>query len=67
MIDITLVKVDSLIEFKKAHPCGGKIWKVLRTGIDFKLECVTCNRIIMIPRVDVTKRIKKIIEQKVEE
>lgn len=67
MIDITLVNVGSLIEFKKTHPCGGKVWKVLRTGIDFKLECVTCNRQIMISRLDVTKRIKKILEQKVEE
>lgn len=67
MIDITLVNINSLIEFKKPHPCGGKIWKVLRTGIDFKLECTTCNRVIMISRLDVTKRIKKINEQKVEE
>lgn len=67
MIDITTVKIGSLIEFKKPHPCGGKVWKVLRTGIDFKLECVTCNRIIMVSRLDVTKRIKKIIEEKVEE
>lgn len=64
MIDITQVVVGSIIEFKKPHPCGGKLWNVLRTGIDFKLECVTCKRVIMISRVDVTKRIKKIIEDK---
>lgn len=62
MIDITLIKVNTIIEFKKPHPCGGKTWKVLRTGIDFKLECTTCQRQIMITRLDVTKRIKKIIE-----
>ncbi len=67
MIDISQVKIDSIIEFKKQHPCGGKTWKVLRIGIDFKLECETCKRVIMISRLDVTKRIKKIIEQKVEE
>ena len=66
MVDITLVKVNSVIEFKKPHPCGGKVWKVLRTGIDFKLECQTCKRIIMISRLDVNKRIKNIIN-KVEE
>jgi len=61
MIDITQVKVDSTIEFKKNHPCGGNTWKVLRTGIDFKLECIKCNRIITIERIDVEKRIKKIV------
>ncbi len=62
MIDITTVKIDSILEFKKPHPCGGKTWKVLRIGIDFKLECTTCKRQIMITRLDTTKRIKKIIE-----
>lgn len=64
MIDITQVKVDTILEFKKPHPCGGYTWKVLRTGIDFKLECVKCSRVIMISRLDTTKRIKKIIETK---
>ena len=63
MIDITQVTVDSLIEFKKTHPCGGKVWRVLRTGIDFKLECVTCKRVIMIARIDVIKRIKNIVNE----
>lgn len=62
MIDITLVKIGHVLEFKKPHPCGGKTWKVLRIGIDFKLECTTCNRQITIPRLDVIKRIKKVIE-----
>ena len=62
MIDVTLIKIDSILEFKKPHPCGGKTWKVLRIGIDFKLECMTCKRQIMIARVDAVKRIKKIVE-----
>ena len=61
MIDITQVKIDTILEFKKPHPCGGFTWKVLRTGIDFKLECVKCSRVIIISRLDATKIIKKII------
>lgn len=52
------IKVGDIITFKKPHPCGGTTWKVLRIGIDFKLECVTCGRQIMISRLDVYKRIK---------
>ena len=33
-------------------------------GIDFKLECLTCQRQIIISRLDVKKRIKKIVEEK---
>lgn len=58
MIDPTTIKVNDIITFKKPHPCGGKTWKVLRIGVDFKLECTTCKRVIMIPRIDALKRIK---------
>ena len=45
--------IDDIITFKKAHPCGGFKWKVKRIGVDMKLECTTCGRVIMIPRIDV--------------
>jgi hypothetical protein len=59
MIDVTTIVVGDIVKFKKPHPCGGYEWKVLRTGIDFKLECTKCQRVIMISRVDVVKRIKE--------
>ena len=52
------IKVGDVITFKKPHPCGGFNWKVLRVGIDFKLECATCGRQIMLSRLDVYKRMK---------
>ncbi len=63
MIDATLVEVNDILKFKKNHPCGGFTWKVLRTGIDFKLECTTCKRVIIIPRLDVIKKAKEIIKE----
>lgn len=58
MLDVKEIKEQDIITFRKPHPCGGKTWKVLRTGIDFKLECTTCQRIIIIPRKDLNKRMK---------
>ena len=52
------IKVGDTITFKKNHPCGGNSWRVLRVGIDFKLECTTCGRQIMLDRLEVYKRIK---------
>lgn len=62
MIDPTTIKVDDILKFKKPHPCGGYTWKVLRIGIDYKLECTTCKRVIMIPRIAALKRIKEKVE-----
>lgn len=52
--------LDDIITFKKPHPCGGFTWQVKRVGVDMKLECTTCKRMIMIPRVDVIKRLKQV-------
>lgn len=62
MIDATEIVVGTILQFKKKHPCGSDLWKVLRIGVDYKLECQTCKRVIMIPRLDAIKRIKKIIK-----
>lgn len=53
-------KVNDTLVFKKSHPCGSSSWKVLRIGADMKLECCGCNRVIMLSRVEVNKRVKKI-------
>ena len=39
MVDATTIEIGDFLKFKKNHPCGSNTWKVLRIGIDFKLEC----------------------------
>lgn len=56
MINATDVELGDVLKFKKKHPCGGFTWKVLRIGVDYKLECTKCNRIIMISRLEALKR-----------
>ncbi len=62
MINATDVQIGDILKFKKNHPCGGFSWKVLRIGIDYKLECTTCKRVIMISRLDALKRTKELIK-----
>ena len=57
-----IYEVGDILEFKKNHPCGSKTWKVLKTGVTYKLECTGCQRVILIDRVDLPKRVKKIIK-----
>lgn len=62
MIEATMVELGDILKFKKNHPCGGSTWKVLRIGIDYKLECTTCKRIVMMARIDALKRAVKLIK-----
>ena len=45
---------------KKAHPCGAFEWKVLRTGMDFRLRCTGCGHEVLLPRVKAEKNIRQI-------
>ena len=45
---------------KKAHPCGEKRWKVLRTGMDFRLRCLGCGHEVMLPRSKAEKNIRQV-------
>lgn len=56
------IKVGQIVRMKKKHPCGSFDWEVLRIGIDFRLKCLGCGHMIMIPRVKAEKNIKKVID-----
>ena len=53
-----IYEVGDILVFKKKHPCGSNEWKVLKTGVDYKLECVGCKRQIIIPRIELKKKVK---------
>ncbi|MCF7925156.1 MAG: DUF951 domain-containing protein [Candidatus Izimaplasma sp.] len=54
------INIGDIITLKKPHPCGSYNWKVIRIGADLKLQCLQCDRIIMLDRPTVRKRLKNI-------
>ena len=51
------------VELKKQHPCGSKVWKILRVGMDIKLRCEGSGHELMLPRSKVEKAIKRILPE----
>lgn len=47
--------VGQIIKLKKPHPCGENRWEILRVGMDFRLKCLACNHMVMVPRKTVEK------------
>ena len=35
--------VGDIVRTKKPHPCGSKLWKITRVGVDFGLKCEGCG------------------------
>lgn len=56
------IKLGSVLILKKGHPCGANLWEIIRFGVDCKIKCLGCGRIIMIDRVELRKAIKKVVE-----
>ena len=54
--------LGTIVTMKKGHPCGANEWEIMRVGADIKLRCTNCNRLIMMPRIEFNKKLKKIIK-----
>ena len=56
-------KLGSIVMMKKQHPCGTNEWEITRVGTDIKIKCTSCNRTIMLPRIEFNRKIKKVISE----
>lgn len=52
--------MNDIVEMKKPHPCGSKLFRITRLGADIKIKCEQCGRVIMMTRRDFDKRMKSV-------
>ena len=57
-MDISGLRLGTVVRMKKPHPCGGDRWQVVRVGADYKIKCLTCGRIVMLTHDELAKRAK---------
>lgn len=55
--------IGDIVELKKEHPCGSKLWEIKRVGVDFKFRCLGCDRLIVLERPKAIKIIKRKMEE----
>ncbi len=57
-------QVDDVVEMKKEHPCHkSKLWTIIRVGADIKIKCQGCGAVVMFPRYEFERKMKKIVEK----
>ena len=54
------LREGDILTLKKPHACGTNAWYVYRIGADIGLRCTGCERLLMIPRSKIERRIKLI-------
>ncbi len=56
-------KLNDVVKMRKKHPCGGERWQISRVGIDIKLKCLQCGRVIMLSRTDFEKNLRAVVSE----
>ncbi|MGP1441017.1 MAG: DUF951 domain-containing protein [Anaerovoracaceae bacterium] len=54
------LEIGDRLTLKKAHPCGGNKFEVIRAGMDVKLKCCGCGSQVTIIRNKLEKNLVKI-------
>ena len=58
-----MYELHDIVEMKKPHPCGANRWEIIRMGMDIKIQCTQCGRLVMLPRRKFDKRLKRVLEK----
>ena len=57
------LRIGDTVRLRKKHPCGSYEWEITRLGADIGIKCRGCGRRVLIPRGDLERRIKAIVQQ----
>ncbi|MBM3153852.1 MAG: DUF951 domain-containing protein [Chloroflexi bacterium] len=52
------IRIGDIVRLRKKHPCGGDQWQVLSFGVDVKIKCFTCQRLVLLDRGVFERRVK---------
>ncbi|HLF72221.1 MAG TPA: DUF951 domain-containing protein [Dehalococcoidia bacterium] len=55
------LNLGDVVRLRKAHPCGGFDWEVVRLGADIGLRCLGCSRRVLLERRTLEKRLREFV------
>ena len=58
------IQINDILVMKKPHPCGSKIFTVMRVGSDVRVICEKCGRDMTLDRIKFEKSVKKLTGHK---
>jgi len=54
--------LHDVVEMKKPHPCGTNRWEIIRMGADIRIKCTGCDHLVMMPRREFDRKMKKVLK-----
>lgn len=59
--------LGDVVQMRKPHPCGSDQWEVLRTGMDFRIRCMGCRHVVMLPRKRFERSVKGFVRRGIDD
>ncbi|WP_080145870.1 DUF951 domain-containing protein [Marinilactibacillus piezotolerans] len=56
-------ELHDIVEMKKQHPCGTNSWEIIRMGADIRIKCQGCGQLILMPRREFERKMKKVLHK----
>ncbi len=53
----------AVVKMKKPHPCGSNSWELIRIGMDVKIKCRNCGRMVSFSRKKFEKALREILKR----
>lgn len=60
-MEIVRFSANDILELKKPHPCGSRLFRVIRSGSDVRIVCTRCGRDMTLDRLKLEKAVKNVI------
>jgi len=60
------LNLNDLVRLRKPHPCGSYEWKIVRLGADIGLQCLRCERRVLLTRRELSRRLKALLPNKID-
>jgi hypothetical protein len=57
------IEVNDVVRLRKKHPCGGDEWQVVKLGVDIRIKCLKCQRLVLLERGTLERRIKALVSR----
>jgi hypothetical protein len=57
------IRLGDVVRLKKKHPCGSYEWQVVRLGADIGLQCLKCQRRVLLEHSVFERRARGIVTQ----
>ena len=57
------INLGDVVRLRKKHPCGSDEWRVVGLGVDIRIQCLKCQRHVLLERSLFEHRVKALISK----